>query len=150
MEGHSADPGKRTAQHLLAHEVLTMVHGEEVSDRTRQEHHEMRNPTLTQSSGAGHDSISLPSTEVVGQSWARVLAAAGLTASRSEATRMISSGAVYVASESSDVEGKELQFVQIKDPRSTVDSSALIDGRLLVRMGKWKVKTIVVVDESNP
>jgi tyrosyl-tRNA synthetase len=43
---HAADPGKRLAQRLLAAEVLELVHGKEVADRTRAEHRSMRAPTL--------------------------------------------------------------------------------------------------------
>jgi tyrosyl-tRNA synthetase len=62
---HAADPGKRLAQHLLAAEVLELVHGKEVADRTRNEHRAMRAPTLAalQSGANKTGSLATPSEE---------------------------------------------------------------------------------------
>ncbi|KAK5171750.1 tyrosyl-tRNA synthetase [Saxophila tyrrhenica] len=149
MRAHSTDPGKRKAQHLLAREVLALVHGNEVAMKTQQEHHAMRNPTLASSgpySGTESGSVVIPTSEVIGQSWARVLATAGLAASRSEGTRMLKSGAVYTASNSG--KGATLQFNAVNDPRVVVGRGDLVDGKLLLRIGKWKVRVVEVVDDK--
>lgn len=155
MQEHSVDPGKRKAQHLLACEVLTMVHGEETATRTQREHQSMRNPTMMtqtsseRSSGTDGSSIRLPTSEVMDQPLARVLHTARLAASRSEATRMVGSGAVYLASVRGEGEADELQFTQFKDPKAVVTNQVIVGGKLLVRIGKWKVKVIEVVDEDK-
>lgn len=156
MRQHAADPGQRLAQHLLATEILTLVHGEEVAAQTREQHAAMRNPSIAVSGsggGGGEESaIPLPCAEVVDVPWTRVLARAGLAASGGEASRMISQGSVYLATPSSSTAtaaGDEndkggLQFQPVKNPRSLVREEDLLEGKLLVRIGKWKVRVIEV------
>jgi tyrosyl-tRNA synthetase len=119
---HAADPGKRLAQHLLASEVLELVHGKEVADRTRNEHRAMRAPTLAalqsgannngslakssepQSNAASDDvnaavvqRILLPKSLVLNKSPSEILHAASLAKSKSAAARLVSAGTLYAA-----------------------------------------------------
>ena len=115
----------------------------------------MRNPTVnphsaTTQSGGDSNHIILPKAEVLDQSLARVLQSAGLAASRSEGTRMLASGAVYVATGRGANEGNVLQYTQVKDPKEIVKDEQLISGKLLLRVGKWKTKIIEVVGDETP
>ncbi|KAK3702919.1 tyrosyl-tRNA synthetase [Vermiconidia calcicola] len=174
MEKHGLDPGKRKAQHHLALEVLTLVHGEDVAKTTRSEHQMMRNPNLLtpsrrddtlRSSYGSQDaatpqpepptangdrtkSIMVPQSEVLDRPLGSILYAAGLADSGSHGRRLVSSGAVYLASRSQGAD-RELTFVQIKDPMHKVEAQMLVDGRLLVRIGKWKVRLIEVVGDEE-
>lgn len=156
---HNADPGKRLAQHTLAWEVLFLVHGREVANKAQGEHQVMRNPNLLVSyakSGSADEaespqqdasedrSITLPKASVIHQAYSKILHSAGLAESRSQAVRMVGSGAVYVAARS---EGK-IKFTQVRDKLSTVRQQTLVDGKLLLRLGKWKVRVIEVVEDQ--
>ncbi|CAK4033450.1 Tyrosine--tRNA ligase, mitochondrial [Lecanosticta acicola] len=160
MVEHRADPGKRKAQHLLAVEVLELVHGPEEASKTRSEHQVMRNPTIaslseksqtTPTSGQSLDSqrIRLPLSLVHKAPFGRILYHAGLAATKSEGARTISKGGAYVASVSRvAAPGKEgeLNFVTIKDQSA---SDMITDGLLILRIGKWKVYVIEVLPDDQ-
>ena len=174
MEEHGFDPGKRKAQHHLALEVLTLVHGEDIANTARSEHQMMRNPSLLAPSrrddtfrssyGSHHAATSQPEpptankdstrhivlrrSEVLGKPLGSVLHAAGLADSGSHGRRLVSSGAVYLASRAQGAQ-QELTFVQYKYPMHTVEAQMLVDGRLLVRTGKWKVRVIEVIGDDE-
>lgn len=159
MEQHSQDPGKRMAQHLLASEVLELVHGRETADATRAEHQSMRNPNLSSlnsrsaqgssdESGVGKKLPRLPRSRVINAQISKVLHDAGLAASKSEAARLINSGGVYVATKIDADADADLSFSQIKNQFSLVDSSMLVDGKLVLRLGKWKTRVIDVAEDD--
>ncbi len=101
----------------------------------------MRNPSSA--GGDGGNTVRLPRAEVVEQGWPQVLFAAGLANSKSAGFRMVRSGAVYVATKLQGTE--ELAFSQIKNEKNGVGEELLVDRKLLVRVGKWKVTTIEVI-----
>ncbi len=158
MEEHQLNPGERKAQHLLASEVLELVHGREEASKTRAEHEASRNPTLATFSGPSHstsspgpfertaqnDRIQLPKSLVVNTPFARILYHAGLVSSKSEGARLIAKGGVYVASSTDD---ENLVWTQIKDQKPEDVASLLLDRLLMLRLGKWKVRTIEIVDD---
>lgn len=73
-----------------------------------------------------------------------VLQQAGLVKSRGEGRRLVASGGVYVASR--PYTGDQVEFRAVSSPEAVVDGYLLDDRLLVVRMGKWKVKVIEVVD----
>lgn len=147
MTAHASDPGKRLAQHLLASEVLELVHGPEVATRTREEHQAMRNPTLA-SKLQGERTI-LPRSLVAGAPFSRIMWHAGISGTKSEAARLVKSGGVYVASGAGrDAEADGLAFAQVKDQRPEDVESFVSDGLIVLRMGKWKVRVVEVVDDE--
>ena len=162
MTEHKADPGKRTAQHLLASEVLELVHGPEEAIRTRAEHQAMRRPTvaslMNQKEKAGDSDVqqattatqqtTLPKSLVLDVPFSRILYHAGLVQTKSEGARAISKGGAYVATTSKGPES-ELNFVTIKDQRPTDIASLSSDGVLILRLGKWKVRVVKVVDDAE-
>jgi tyrosyl-tRNA synthetase len=156
MVEHNADPGQRKAQHLLASEVLEMVHGLEEAAKTRAEHQMMRNPSRIscssqttsgeKSSEQDANRISLPKSQVLNTSVAHVLFYAGLAKSKSEGTRMIEKGGVYVAPKDGTA---GLSFVKIDAQTANDAASLLVDNMLILRLGKWKVRVIEVVDNQQ-
>lgn len=160
MNEHRADPGKRKAQHLLASEVLELVHGPEEALKTCSQHQTMRNPTLAslsrqpasgsqQEQSSDSQRISLPMSLVHKTPFSRILYHAGVTATKSEGARTISKGGAYVASASPDASSDqdgELNFVPIKDQ---VASEMVRDGLLILRIGKWKVRVVEVVPDED-
>ncbi|KAK3110721.1 tyrosyl-tRNA synthetase [Teratosphaeriaceae sp. CCFEE 6253] len=112
MAAHAADPGKRTAQHLLASEVLELVHGRDVAVRTRAEHEALRRPKLAiltsraaaaaapdrEGAGeAGQQRTVLPMSVVRGTPISRILYHAGIVKTKSEGARLVAKGGVYLA-----------------------------------------------------
>lgn len=147
MAAHTEAPGKRLAQHLLASEVLELVHGPGVATRTREEHQAMRNPSLT-GKLQGERTV-LPRSLVAGAPFSRIMWHAGITATKSEAARLVKSGGVYVASGAEQsAESDGLRFAQIKDQKPEDVESYVNDGLIVLRTGKWKVRVVEVVDDE--
>lgn len=162
MQAHKQDPGKRKAQHLLASEVLELVHGSEVAAKTRKEHETLRAPTLESLSrslesddtqAASRDAaqrIKLPRSLVYDTPFARILYHAGLAGTKSEGARVITKGGAYIASAASQStlsEGGQLAFAPIKKEEKVVEGT-LVNDLLILRLGKWKVRVIEVVDDD--
>lgn len=166
MQEHTADPGKRKAQHLLAGEVLELVHGPEEAAKTRAEHQSMRAPTLSSllkptspqgDTAAGDNSaqatqrIQLPRSMVHNVPYARILFHAGLANTKSEGARAVAKGGAYVAvpadsSKTLESGGEGLNFVKITSERPADAQDHVMEGLLVLRLGKWKVRVIEVVD----
>lgn len=158
MTQHAADPGKRLAQHLLASEVLELVHGPEEAAKTRAEHQAMRNPNLgslmqkpspgavqaDETAAAGPERTVLPRSLVANAPLARVLWHAGLVATKSEGARLVKSGGVYVATGTTEA----LSFVPVVAQKPEDIQSFTQDGLLVLRLGKWKVRVVEVVDDE--
>jgi len=169
MKEHTADPGKRQAQHLLAREVIALVHGDQVAADTAKQHHSMRRPSLhSLSSGTSqvrspqqnvdsstaasftgetenNASLRLPREAVHGQRIAHIIAQAGLVGSRGEGQRAVASGGVYAGTQSASAASTELEFVQVRNDASQTGDKYLLDDKMLVlRLGKWKVRIIEV------
>ena len=94
----------------------------------------------------------LPRSAVVGRPFSHVMYAAGMSESRSAANRLISGGGAYVGSRPGGTEvggmGNALKFAPMKLWGAEQTEKYLIDGSLLIlRVGKWKVKVIEVLDD---
>lgn len=170
MAEHRGNPGKRTAQHLLASEVLELVHGPEVAQKTRAEHEASRKlslASLSQTAAAAtaasegeqpiaHDAASrtrLPKSLVYNTPFSRILYHAGLVGTKSEGARTISKGGVYVAttttaspSNSTEEGGGQLNFVPLTKEQTAAD--VVTNGLIILRLGKWKVRVIEIVDDD--
>ena len=145
MLKHTEDPGKRVAQHLLAREVLELVHGSAEAEKTQAEHSSMRNvdlATLTLDGGSESRTV-LPSELVLNTPFARMLYHAGIAPTKSEGARMVAKGGVYVAKSNQSEDG--LAFVQVKDQRPEDVKDYVVNGLLVLRTGKWKTRVIEVI-----
>lgn len=116
--------------------------------------------------GLNEQHTILPESRILGLPFPTVLRNAGLASSKSEAARMIAAGGVYVARKASrdgragdseeghlDGEGEEgsdeLEFVPLKTlPEGTEVGGLLIESQLVLRLGKWKVRVVEVVEEE--
>ncbi|KAK1081618.1 tyrosyl-tRNA synthetase [Friedmanniomyces endolithicus] len=170
MAEHKADPGKRKAQHLLAGEVLELVHGKEVANETRAEHQALRAPNLaaltqqeepTKQTGEGRmgtERVTLPSSLVMNEPFSRILYHAGFVKSKSEGARLIAKGGAYVASPlpietpdrtvSTTAEG-DVTFVQLKDQTAEDVQGYIMNDYLYFRIGKWKVRVVKIIDDDE-
>lgn len=159
MAEHQADPGQRKAQHLLASEVVELVHGIEEAKKTKTEHTISRTPTLeslqAQTEGAEDNSnrIFLPRSLVFETLPAPILYRAGLATSVSHANRIIKAGGAYIARQSAE-EGVTADGALVFRPMKEVTADTINDfiqtnGMLIIRIGKWNVKIVKIVTDEE-
>ncbi|KAK5109097.1 hypothetical protein LTR62_007554 [Meristemomyces frigidus] len=167
MSDHAADPGKRKAQHLLAVEVLELVHGPDVAQETAAQHKSLRNPSLATLVGqsnasnvittAAAERMVLPASLVHNTPFSRILFHAGIVSTKSEGARTIVKGGVYVAEVAqkktdpavqSTIE-EDLKFIQLRDHQPEDVKSFINDGLLIFRLGKWKVRIVEVAEDHD-
>ncbi|KEQ70724.1 hypothetical protein M436DRAFT_84293 [Aureobasidium namibiae CBS 147.97] len=155
MAEHEADPGQRKAQHLLAREVVDLVHGSEEAENTQSQHKLSRRPNLqslqakAEGGKEGLDRVYLPHSLVHNKLPARILYHAGLAKSNSDGTRMVNSGGAYIGgqSETNKSEG-ELEFRSLKGVTASAVAEMIEKSNVLVlRTGKWNVKLIEVISD---
>ncbi|KAK1811587.1 Sterol O-acyltransferase 2 (Sterol-ester synthase 2) [Friedmanniomyces endolithicus] len=168
MAQNMADPGKPKAQHLLAGEVLELVHGKEVADETRAEHQALRAPNLaaltqqeapTKQDGKGRkgtERVTLPSSLVINEPFSRILYHAGFVKSKSEGSRLIAKGGAYVAvplpmatGDGVDTAGGDSMFVPLKDQTAEDVQQYIMNDHLYFRIGKWKVRIVKIIDDDD-
>lgn len=99
--------------------------------------------------GPGEQHIILSESKVLGQPFATILHNAGIASSLSEGKRMIKGGGVYVARRAEEEGSEELSFVPVHSlPTGVTVEELLIERQLILRLGKWKVRVVQVVDDS--
>ncbi|TIA28677.1 tyrosyl-tRNA synthetase [Aureobasidium pullulans] len=159
MTEHEADPSQRKAQHLLAREVVDLVHGTEEAQNTQNQHTFSRRPNLQSLQAEAENSkdslnrLYLPQSLVQGKQPARILYHAGLAKSNSDGTRMVNSGGAYIGSQTSEQEAAtegELKFRSLKGVTSSVITEMVEKSNVLVlRTGKWNVKLVEVISDAE-
>ncbi|KAI1174803.1 tRNA synthetase class I [Nemania sp. FL0916] len=179
MEQHNQDPPKRHAHHILAFEVLSLVHSAAEAQATQTQHKQLYakgsalplvTPTILPEHEAhpGSDGsttshalrfrphIKLPESLITGQSVARILYAAGLASSASEAHSLIRHNGAHVGgcpgglkSGSTLMHDGDLSFTLAKNwfPQDT--KNYLIDDKLLIlRRGKHFLRIVEMVSDE--
>ena len=175
MEEHEKEPSKRIAQHRLAQEVLSIVHGERISREAKQQHGSMfknsfaANPRTSQdgSDSKKHvngilpfanidktptHSLVLPKSLIYNQPMARVLYHAGLVPSRSEGQRMVNKKGAYLGARpgGTGTMGEQVDFSPATNWNPKDTQKYLIgEDTLIIRVGKWKVKVIKVISDEE-
>ncbi|KAI1137284.1 hypothetical protein F5Y05DRAFT_84516 [Hypoxylon sp. FL0543] len=171
MEKQKGEPAKRHAQHTLAFEVVALIHGLQEAQSVQTQHQGLfskggttvvssyptdRPPTANLASAFRVD-IKLPESLILGQSISRILYAAGLADSTSDATRLTQHQGAYIGGapgqKSATNKGMaygELTFTPIKSwfPKDT--KNFLIDNKLLIlRRGKHFVRVVEMVSNKE-
>ncbi|KAK3694901.1 tRNA synthetases class I-domain-containing protein [Podospora appendiculata] len=179
MEEHSLDMSKRVAQHLLAFETLTLIHGEEVARKVQDEHRLVfakgPRPSLsaegtvvpaadmsdykaveghpTDLNNAPRIDMILPESLILGKSIARVIHAAGLASSTSEGHRLAKQQAIYIAAAAGQarvMHPSQLSFNSVKLWFPQETRNYLIEGKLLIlRKGRHNVRIIEMVSDEE-
>ena len=173
MEEHDKARHKRVAQHKLAQEVLTLVHGDDVAKEAEQEHRGLFGkiaPQRAQTDNNGDQStqssteavplssksfgptqsLTLPKSLVYGQRISHILYHAGLAPSRSEGYRMVTKKGVYIGARpgGSGTMGEQVDFSPAANWEGKETHKYLIgDDMLIMRVGKWKVKIIKIISD---
>ncbi|KAG7293240.1 hypothetical protein NEMBOFW57_003286 [Staphylotrichum longicolle] len=177
MAEQMEDPSKRVAQHRLAYEVVTLVHGEAAAKQAREEHQRMYSkggasiPLVTRGQGeeyaaaegpttpnnAPRIDMILPESLIMGKSISRILFAAGLSSSVKDGHRLALQQGAYVAGKP----GRAVGHGQAMDPAQLTwnpiklwfpqeTQKYLIDGQLLIlRKGKHNVRIIRMVSDEE-
>lgn len=174
MEAHAEDPSKRVAQHLLAWEVLSLVHGNECANETQNEHRARHSSSMTitptpavkdsEDPSQGPINVSnmpridmkLPRS-VLGLSLARIMYAAKMSTSISDGDRAIKAGGVYLGGSASPSAMKPramnpltLTFQPVRAWDPELNAKFLIDDRvLLIRKGKHNVRVIEFLPDEE-
>ncbi|KAI5197430.1 hypothetical protein AUEXF2481DRAFT_63237 [Aureobasidium subglaciale EXF-2481] len=159
MAEHQADPSQRKAQHLLAREVVDLVHGPEEAENTQKRHGFSRRPNLqtlqaeAENSKEGLNRLYLPHSLVHSKAPARILYHAGLAKSNSHGLRMVNSGGAYIGIQSEEKEPTsdgELKFRPLRGVTTSMVSEMIAKSNILVlRTGKWNVKLIEVIRDDE-
>ncbi|TDZ66109.1 Tyrosine--tRNA ligase [Colletotrichum trifolii] len=170
MASHAENRAKRLAQHTLAFEVLSLVHGADVAIREQQQHKFMYSKgnvaaaTQTTEGSASTGPVTLnnapamdlqlPRDLIYNGGIARILFAAGLVPSVSEGHRVARVAGAYVAAApGKDMRGLvpgNLDWTPVKLWFPQDVPKFLIDDRvLIIRRGKHNVRIIEVVSDED-
>ncbi|KAI5467448.1 hypothetical protein BGZ63DRAFT_410412 [Mariannaea sp. PMI_226] len=165
MLEHSEDPAKRVAQHALAFEVVSLVHGSQKALEEAKQH-EFRFggklPTVINepptSSGivtpnnAPRSDIKLPRS-IMEKSPAKILHAAGLASSSSEGQRLVVQQGAYIAAQPGQTRGLvpgNLSWTPMKAWFPEETAKYLIDDRMLIlRKGKHNIRIVELIDDKE-
>ncbi|KAI2628087.1 hypothetical protein GGS26DRAFT_582934 [Hypomontagnella submonticulosa] len=171
MEEHNKDASKRHAQHALAYEVVALVYGLEEADQVQGRHKGLfskggnaevssfpaGSPATANTAAAFQVDIKLPASLIMGKSISRILYAAGLADSVSDANRLTQHQGAYVGGAPGQASGSNkgmnfdnLTFTPIKNwfPQDT--QNFLIDGKiLLLRRGKHFIRVVEMVSDEE-
>ncbi|KAK4243481.1 tRNA synthetases class I-domain-containing protein [Corynascus novoguineensis] len=178
MAEQTVDPSKRVAQHRLAYEVATLVHGEAAAKEAQEQHRMMfgkGGPIIQFTTKAQGDEYAaplgepttpnnapridmiLPESLIMGKSIGRILFAAGLAESAKQGHRLAEQQAAYVGGMPGRTGGKgepmnpaQLTWNPVKlwFPQET--QRYLIDGKILIlRKGKHNVRVIQMVSDEE-
>lgn len=176
MEEQVKDPSKRVAQHRLAYEVVTLVHGAEAAKDAESQHRMMYSsgvvvtaPELepgqeyqasegqTHANNAPRPDMILPRSLIMGNSIARILYATGLATSVKEGHRLAAQEAAYIGAmpgfrKTGDPSMNPSQLtwspVKIWFPQET--QRYIIDDKLLLlRKGKHNIRIIKLVSDEE-
>ncbi|KAF5868175.1 putative tyrosyl-trna mitochondrial precursor protein [Botrytis fragariae] len=181
MEEHMKEPHTRKAQHALARDFLELIHGVPDAKAAELKHRllfsksstsanveelqrdlESVEGTLTSSetstgninaSNRPKADLKLPRSFVMTRSIARIVVAAGLCATASEANRLCGASGLYVGgSRPLGYVGKDdaLVFTPIKTWKNSDTHHYIIDGSMLVlRRGKSNIRIIKIVPDEE-
>lgn len=174
MEEHNKDPSKRVAQHLLAYEVSWLVHGTEVANRTQIEHRSVYGGKHSSGPVPQHSAQYAPPQgpttidnrpridmrlprSLLDSSFPRIVFAANLATSVSDATRSIAAGGLYLGASPGQfgkaqqgMNPEQLSFVPTRLWDNETNKRFLIDGKfLLIRKGKHNLRMIEFVSDEE-
>ncbi len=176
MEEQNQDPSKRVAQHVLAFEVVALVHGMNDAADARARHSALfskddqkpaddeleavpdaRTPMSAQLASKFRADIQLPESLLTSKSVARIIYASGLAASVSEGNRLAKQNGVSIggapgqpSATNKGMRYGELTFTPVRAWFPEDTKNFLIDGKLLIlRRGKHFIRIIEMVSDED-
>ncbi|KXX73540.1 Tyrosine--tRNA ligase, mitochondrial [Madurella mycetomatis] len=179
MEEQVQDQSKRVAQHRLAYEVVSLVHGEEAAKKAQEEHRMVYSgggiiiPRSTKTPGeeykepeegkkdpnhAPRIDMILPESLIMGKSISRILHAAGLAKSAAEGNRLAIAQGVYIGGmPGRRIQGQDMAMNPSQLTWNKVQlwfpqetKRYLIDDKVLIlRKGKHNIRVIKMVSDEE-
>ncbi|KAI1207056.1 uncharacterized protein F4807DRAFT_436892 [Annulohypoxylon truncatum] len=171
VEKHKEDPPKRVAQHALAFEVVALVHSFQEAVNTQNRHkglfskgdtevtkYPSEGPANASTAAAFQCDIQLPESLIMGKSISRILFAAGLADSITDAHRLTKHQGAYVGGRPGSpndpldraMRSGDLSFTPIKNWFPQETQNYLIDKKLLIlRRGKHFVRVVEMVTDEE-
>ncbi|KAI0881301.1 uncharacterized protein GGS22DRAFT_172880 [Annulohypoxylon maeteangense] len=172
VEKHKEDPPKRHAQHILAFEVVALVHSMKEAQNTQDRHKGLfskgdtvvtqypskNTPAVSSLAAAFQIDIKLPRSLILGKSISRILFAAGLAESTSDAHRLTKHQGAYVGGAPGTnpnpynrvMRDGDLAFTPVKNWFTEDTQNYLIDKKMLIlRRGKHFVRVIEMVSDEE-
>ncbi|KAL5615466.1 hypothetical protein BROUX41_005511 [Berkeleyomyces rouxiae] len=179
MKNHEENPSARVAQHTLAFEVTSLVHGAEIAIREQRQHCAMFGkgpiqmpdgvvpkslkrrimegsavePMDNDPNFANQTSIKLPRDLLMGKSIAKIVYACGLCESSSAAQRLILAGGLYVAAapgQMTTMAPGSLDWTPVSNWFPSDTAKFLIDEKLLIlRRGRRNIRIIEMVSDED-
>ncbi|KAH7001471.1 hypothetical protein EDB80DRAFT_722342 [Ilyonectria destructans] len=165
MVEHQKDPAQRSAQHALAFEVVSLVHGSQRALEEAKQHefrfggklpHVINEPP--ESSGiitpnnAPRSDIKLPRS-IMKKSPARILFASGLATSSSDGQRLVTQQGAYIAAQPGQTRGLvpgNLSWTPMKAWFPEDTARYLIDDRMLIlRKGKHNIRIVELISDEE-
>ncbi|QPC75225.1 hypothetical protein HYE68_005977 [Fusarium pseudograminearum] len=165
MEQHRANPQERKAQHALAFDVVSLIHGSERAVKEAQQH-EFRfgsrlsgiakepspDSGIITPNNAPRSDIKLPRS-IMDLSPAKILHACGLASSSSEGNRLLSQQGAYIAAQPGQKRGLvpgNLSWTPMKAWFPEETAKFLIDERMLImRKGKHNVRIVELISDEE-
>lgn len=172
MVEQNADPSKRVAHHVLAYNVVSLVHGEAAAKEAKEQHQGMYGKSATvpgweyaapsdgqhtTPNNAPRVDMMLPESVIMGKSISSILYAAGLASSRADGQRLAVQRAAYVgaspgqkSSVNKGMMAGQLTFTPVAVWHPDDTKNFLIDGKLLIlRKGKHNVRVVEMVSDEE-
>lgn len=165
MADHRGDPAKRTAQHTLAFEVTSLVHGSQRALEEAQQHNFrfggelpkiLKEPSedsgIITANTAPRIDLQLPRS-ILKLSPAKVMRAIGFVKSNTEGHTLVRQQGAYVAGQPGQMKGLvpgNLSWTPVKAWYPEETSKFLIDGNMLIfRKGKRNVRIVELVSDEE-
>ncbi|KAM5355355.1 hypothetical protein ACJ41O_002001 [Fusarium nematophilum] len=168
MEEHRANPQDRIAQHTLAFEVVSLIHGSQKALQEAKQHefrfggklphviNVIKEPPedsgIITPNNAPRSDIKLPRS-IMKSSPAKILHACGLAASSSDGQRLLSQQGAYIAAQPGQKRGLvpgNLSWTPMKAWFPEETSKFLIDDRMLImRKGKHNVRIVELISDEE-
>ncbi|KAF7538438.1 hypothetical protein G7Z17_g12631 [Cylindrodendrum hubeiense] len=165
MVEHQKNPSVRGAQHALAFEVVSLVHGSQRALEEAKQHefrfggklpHVINEPPessgIITANNAPRSDIKLPRS-IMKKSPARILFASGLATSSSDGQRLVTQQGAYIAAQPGQTRGLvpgNLSWTPMKAWFPEETSRYLIDDRMLIlRKGKHNIRIVELISDEE-
>ncbi|KAL1889113.1 tyrosyl-tRNA synthetase [Ceratocystis pirilliformis] len=179
IKRHKENPSERVAQHTLAFEVTSMVHGAGIAVREQRQHRAMFGKgsiimpegiipkslerriadgtpielSETDANFSHQATVELPRDLLMGKSIAKIVYACGLCESASAAQRLIQAGGLYVAAapgQMTTMAPGSLDWTPVSNWFPEDTAKFMIDKKLLIlRRGRRNIRIIEMVEDEK-
>jgi tyrosyl-tRNA synthetase len=146
---HAQDASSRKAQHALAREVVSLVHGADAARDAEQQHRLLFGGASTTTNEKPAVDIKLPRSLIYNKPIGRILQAAGLAATASEGQRLAQNAGAYIGSKTG-ANDTAVTWNQLKSWQTeSIPNFTLHDDLLFFRKGKQNIKIVQVVSDDE-